>query len=339
MIDSLGDPFSQYLSSEDYKKSLQGIAGQFEGIGANIAARKVGTGEQCTPLGADCQMVVTSPVPGSPADQAGILAGDVITAIDGASVTGVTLDDAVAKVRGPKGSTVTLTVVRKSATAIQIPIVRDVITESAVVSHPLANGTVGYIRITTFSDSSASDFVTALTNDVKAGQRKFVLDLRGNPGGLVLAAQTIASQFIGSGPIYWQEDAQGNELATMANPNGVATDPSIQVAVLIDKGSASASEIVAGALQDTRRATLVGQTSYGKGTIQEWEPLPNDSGGFRLTIAKWLTPDKRWIHHVGLTPDVAVDVPQSTPPDQDLVLDRALQLLGASTADTWQAAA
>src|SRR4029077_21049447 len=118
-----------------------------------------------------------------------------------------------------------------------------------------------------------------------------------------------------------------------------AVDPTIQLIVLIDKGSASASEIVAGALQDTKRGTLVGETSYGKGTIQEWEPLPNDTGGFKLTIAKWLTPDKRWIHHIGLTPDVVVDVPASTPPDQDPVLDKALELLGAASAGVLQLAA
>src|SRR5207244_4610306 len=120
-----------------------------------------------------------------------------------------------------------------------------------------------------------------------------------------------ASQFIASGPIYWQEDVKGNDVVSDAAPGGAATDASIRLVVLIDKGSASASEIVAGALQDTKRATLVGQTSYGKGTIQEWQPLPNDTGGFKLTIAKWLTPTKRWIHHTGLTPDVPVAVPAS----------------------------
>ncbi len=339
MIDSLGDPFSSYLSSEDYKKSLQGISGQFEGIGAEIAARKVGTGESCTPLGDDCQMVVTKPVDGAPADKAGVKAGDVITEIDGASVTGATLDDEINKVRGPKGTTVTLTIARGSAAPIQIAIVRDVVAETEVVSRSLAGGDVGYIKLNGFSDNSSADFVTALSADVKAGQRKFIVDLRGNPGGFVTAARKIGSQFLASGPIYWQEDAKGNEVATLAEPGGLATDPSIKVVVLIDKGSASASEILAGALQDTKRATLVGQTSYGKGTIQEWEPLPNDTGGFRLTIAKWLTPDKRWIHQKGLTPDVVVDVPQSTPPTQDPTLDKALQVLGDASASVMDAAA
>jgi carboxyl-terminal processing protease len=340
MIESLGDPFSSYLSSEDYRKSLQGIAGQFEGIGAEIGGRKTdGSGAQCTPLGADCRMVVLSPVAGAPAEKAGVLAGDVITAIDGTTVDGLSVDEAVAKIRGPHDTTVVLTIIRGSAPPITISIVRAVIAQKEVIGRSLAGGQVGYIRITGFSDNAASVFASTLADDVKSGQRKFVLDLRGNPGGFVTAARTVASQFIGSGPIYWQEDAHGNQVASLAEPGGAATDAGIRVVVLIDKGSASASEIVAGALQDTKRGVLVGQTSYGKGTIQEWQPLPDDTGGFRLTIAKWLTPDKRWIHHVGLTPDVAVDVPQNTPVDQDPVLDKAVEVLSGATAGVLDLAA
>jgi carboxyl-terminal processing protease len=340
MIESLGDPFSSYLSSEDFRRSLQGIAGQFEGIGANIGGRKTdGSGAQCTPLGPDCQMVVISPIEGAPADKAGIKAADVVTEIDGLSVNGLSVDDAVAKVRGSKGTTVVLTVERKGEAPQKISIVRDVIAQKEVISHSLAGGTVGYIKITGFSDNSSNDFAKVIADDVKAGQRKIVLDLRGNPGGFVTAARSIASQFIGSGPIYWQEDARGNQVATMATGTGSATDTGIQLVVLVDKGSASASEIVAGALQDSKRGTIVGETTYGKGTIQEWEPLPNDTGGFRLTIAKWLTPDKHWIHKKGIAPDVAVEVPQSTPPDKDPVLDKALEILGSSTALALPAAA
>ena len=340
MIDALGDPFSSYLSSEDYKKTLQSIAGQFEGIGAEISGRKAdGSGAGCTPLGPDCQMVVVKPIDGAPADKAGVKAGDVITEIDHVSVNGLELNDAVAKVRGAKGTPVVLTIVRKVDGPITVSIVRDVIATKEVISRSLAGGQVGYIHVTGFSDNAANDFTHVLADDIKAGQRKIIVDLRGNPGGFVTAARKMASQFIGSGPIYWQEDSKGNQVATMAEKDGVATDAGISVVVLIDKGSASASEIVAGALQDAKRATLVGQTSYGKGTIQEWQPLPNDTGGFRLTIAKWLTPGKHWIHHVGLTPDVAVEVPQSTPPDQDPVLDKALEVLGAGSASMLQVAA
>ena len=144
------------------------------------------------------------------------------------------------------------------------------------------------------------------------------------------AARKIASEFIASGPIFWQEDASGNKIPTEAEPGGAATDPSIQVTVLIDGGSASASEIVAGALQDTKRATLIGQQSFGKGTVQQWNQLGGDNGGFRLTVAKWPTPDQRWTNHVGLTPDIVVQ--PSSGGQGDPVLDKALEVLGAPSA-------
>ncbi len=333
LVEALGDPYSSYLTPEEYRQTLQGISGQFEGIGAEIGTKRPdGTTAACAQLGADCLLVVVAPLDGSPALKAGLRSGDVIDRIDGQSVGGLTVDEAVRRIRGPKGTTVTLTVVRGGGGPFELTITRDVIVQREVIAKDLAGGRVGYIRVTGFSDNAAAEFVKVLTADIQADRRQIILDLRGNPGGFVTAARKIASQFIASGPIYWQEDAQGNQVATEAEPGGVATDPSIQVVVLIDQGSASASEIVAGALQDTKRATLVGERSFGKGTVQEWQPLENDTGGIRLTVAKWLTPSKRWIHHVGLTPDVPVSVPADTPPDQDLVLDRALELLGSQAA-------
>lgn len=332
MFESLGDPYSAYLSPDDFKRTLQDVAGQFEGIGAQIGTKKPdGTTTDCAKLASDCQMVVVEPLAGSPAEKAGLKAGDRVVAIDGQTVDGLTLDQATGKVRGPKGTTVKLTIER-AGQRLDLSIVRDVITQKEVVSKSLAGGTVGYLKLTGFSPTSATDFVGALNADVKGGQKKIVVDLRGNPGGYVNAARQIASQFIGSGPLFWQEDAKGTQTATDALPAGVATDPSIKVVVLIDKGSASASEILAGALQDTHRATLVGDHSFGKGTVQEWITLPDDAGGFRLSVAKWLTPDKHWVHPDGLTPDVAVTVPANTPAGSDPVLDRALQVLGAAPA-------
>ena len=166
---------------------------------------------------------------------------------------------------------------------------------------------------------------------VDKGIKKLVLDLRGNPGGFITAAQSVASDFIASGPVFWEQEANGNQIEWQAQAGGVATDPSIQVVVLIDKGTASASEIVAGALQDTKRAQLIGETSFGKGTVQEWIGL-DELGGVKLTVYKWLTPNKRWIHKIGLTPDIAVTVPADTPPEQDPDLDKALEVLGATGA-------
>jgi carboxyl-terminal processing protease len=159
-----------------------------------------------------------------------------------------------------------------------------------------------------------------------------MLDLRGNPGGYVTAARKIASQFIASGPVFWEQDAKGTQVAANALGDGVATDPDLRVVVLIDGGSASASEIVAGALQDTGRAQLIGQQSYGKGTVQQWQELGGEGGAFKLTIARWLTPDKRWIHGVGLTPDVVVTLPDPVRAGGDPTLDKALEVLAGPAA-------
>jgi carboxyl-terminal processing protease len=331
MFEAVGDPYSSYLTPDEFQETLQGISGQFEGIGAEIGTQKPdGTSSDCTTLGPDCRLVIIAPIEGSPAEKAGVKSGDVIAAVDGTKLDGLTVDQARDKVRGRKGTTVTLSIVRGGAASFDIKITRDVIVQREVITKTLADGAVGYIRLTGFSDTSATAFHDAVAMDVGDGIRKLIVDLRGNPGGFVTAARSVASQFIGSGTIFWQEDAQGHKTATAAEPGGAATDANIEVDVLIDKGSASASEIVAGALQDTKRATLVGETSFGKGTVQEWTTLEG-AGGYRLTVAKWLTPDGRWIHHVGISPDVAVSVPPNTPADKDPVLDKAVQLLESSS--------
>ena len=172
----------------------------------------------------------------------------------------------------------------------------------------------------------------ALKDHLAAGRTNLILDLRGNPGGFVTAARKIASQFIASGPVFWEQDAKGNQVATDALGGGVATAADLRIVVLVDGGTASASEIVAGALQDAGRAQLVGQQSYGKGTVQQWQELGGEGGAFKLTIARWLTPDKRWIHNVGLTPDVVVTLPDPLPAGSDPTLDRAVQLLAGPAA-------
>jgi carboxyl-terminal processing protease len=331
MIDALGDPYSSYLTPEDYKATLQGISGQFEGIGAEIGTQN-GSGKtsDCTTLGTDCRLVVIAPIDGSPAQKAGMKAGDVVVKVDGASIDGLTVEGARDKIRGKKGTTVAITVER-NGTQQELSIVRDVIVQKEVTTKDLAGGSVGYIRLAGFSDTAADDVANALKQDVAAGKKKIILDLRGNPGGFVTAARKVASQFIADGPIFWQEDARGNQVATTAEPGGAATDESVKLVVLIDRGSASASEIVAGAIQDRKRGTIVGETSFGKGTVQQWTPLDGDAGGFKLTVAKWLTPDKRWIHHVGIVPDVKVDSSNAAA-GKDPALDKALEVLGAASA-------
>ena len=334
MIGSLDDPYSQYLTSEEFKDSLRSISGEFEGIGATIGTVDAsGATSTCTTLGADCRLAIVAPIPGSPAEKAGVLPGDVIDDIDGASLDGLTVDAARSKVRGPKDTAVVLTIQRGTEAPFDLEIVRAVIVTPEVETKSLADGAVGYIRLAGFSDHAAEQFDAAVKAAVDGGQKQLIVDLRGNPGGYVTAARDIASQFLADGTIFWQEDADGTLVATVATPGGAATDPSIRLILLVDGGSASASEIVAGALHDRGRATLVGSKTFGKGTVQQWTQLEDDSGGFRLTIAKWLTPDKTWVHKAGIEPDVTVDATGAAP-GEDPALDAALEVLGAQTTGT-----
>ncbi len=340
MIDALGDPYSSYLTSDEYHDTLQGISGEFEGIGVEIATQAADGTQGCATLGPDCRLVVVAPLAGSPAERADLRTGDLILAADGVSFDGQNVDGARERIRGPKGSIVTLSIQRDGQESFALEIVRDVILQEEVVSRDYADGTVGYVRLNGFSDRGATELASALRRHLDADRTKLILDLRGNPGGYVTAARAVASQFIASGPVFWEEDADGTQVSTDAQPGGVATSPDLQIACLIDGGSASASEIVAGALQDTGRATLVGQTSFGKGTVQQWQELTGEGGAFRLTIARWLTPSKRWIHDIGLEPQVLVELPAELDPNTDPTLDRALELLaGSATGRSFRAAA
>ena len=329
MFEAIGDPFSGYLTSDEYKASISGINGSFEGIGA-VMQTEDSAGITCAEAGPDCHIVVIRTLRDSPATAAGLRADDRVLAIDEVPVDGQTIGQTIDRVRGPRGTTVRLSVVRGTAAPFELAIVRDTIQTEVVTSERLADGTVGYIRLDGFSSSAADDFHSQLKALVDAGVKGIVFDLRGDPGGFVDAAERIASEFVASGPIFWESFADGTEIAHEAIPGGVATDPGIAVVLLVDRGSASASEIVAGALQDTGRARLVGETTFGKGTIQQWQTLTDDTGGFRLSVARWLTPHKRWIHEQGLTPDVPVSAPAGA--DSDVVLDRALELLAAPTS-------
>jgi carboxyl-terminal processing protease len=332
MVDSLGDPYSAYLSPTDFQNTLQDISGTFEGIGAEVGTVDAsGKTSTCTTFGANCRLEIAQPLPGSPAEKAGLQPGDVVTKIDGTTVDGLTPDQTTSRIRGPAGTSVTLTIVRGSAAPFDVTIVRAKITRQEVVTKDLANGSVGYVQLTGFSETGADAAVAAIKADVQKGQKKLILDLRGNPGGFIDAAQRLASAFVASGPVFWQQDASGNQSPTNAIPGGPATDPSIRVVVLVDGGTASAAEIVTGALKDTGRATIVGQKTFGKGTVQTWYELGTngDEGGIKLTIAKWLTPNKTWIHKIGITPDVVVDVPSNLPAGSDPILDKALAILAA----------
>jgi carboxyl-terminal processing protease len=341
MVESIGDPYSEYLTPEDYQSSIQSISGQFEGIGVEVGTvDSKGATTDCNVFGAECRFVVIAPIEGSPAEAAGIKAGDVFTAVDGKTLDGLSPDQARDLIRGKAGTTVEITVQRGTTAPFDVTITRAKIQRQDVSSKDLADGSVGYVKLAGFSDAGADAFIAAVKADVAKGQKKLVIDLRGNPGGFITDAQKIASVFIKSGPVFWEQFADGHLQEWDATGDGVATDPSIKIMLLVDKGSASASEIVAGALRDTKRATLVGETTFGKGTVQQWIPL-DDAGAVKLTVAKWLTPNKDWIHKIGIDPDVPVTVPTDLPEGQDPILAKALSLLSAAgaTSEGWLIAA
>ncbi|HUQ42802.1 MAG TPA: S41 family peptidase [Candidatus Limnocylindria bacterium] len=362
LVEAVGDPYSSYLNPDDYRGTLDDISGQFEGIGAEIGSVDAnGNASDCATFGSDCHLVIIAPIEGSPAEAAGLKPGDVILTVDGSSLDGLTPDEARDRVRGKAGTEVKLHIQRFAAPVpaasapaspaapgssggpassprprellqeFDITLVRAKVQRREVTSRELGGGTVGYVRLSGFSDAGAAELETAVKGHLGKGIKKLVLDLRGNPGGFITAARSVASEFIASGPVFWEQDAQGGQFATDAEAGGIATDPSIKLVVLIDRGSASASEIVAGALQDRGRAQLIGETSFGKGTVQEWIEL-GELGGVKLTVWKWLTPDKRWIHKTGLAPDVVVTVRADNPPGVDPVLNKALEVLGGTGA-------
>lgn len=328
MFSALDDPYSSYLTSEEYRQSLRGISGEFEGIGAEIGTQAGDGSTGCSTLGPECRLVITRPLQGSPAEKAGLRTGDLVLAVDGEALDGLSIDEARDRIRGPKGTTVVLTIGR-GANTLEVPVVRDVIIEEEVIEQDLADGRVGYLQLRGFSEHAADRLAEELAEDVAAGRERLILDLRGNPGGFVTAAREIASQFLASGTIFWQEDGAGNLTETTAAPGGAATDPAIELVVLVDGGSASASEIVAAALHDHGRATLVGARTFGKGTVQQWTPLEEDHGGFRLTVARWLTPSRTWINGTGIEPDIVVsDATDPADAEGDPALERALEVLG-----------
>jgi len=322
IFEALGDPFSQYLTEEEYRASLGGLSGEFEGVGLEMAT--VENGQACQTVSTTCKLTVTRVIRGSPALKADLREGDVLLAVDGKSTIGQTLDQVIPTVRGPKGSTVTLSIER-DGTTMDVPVVRDVIQREDVTSEVIADGKVGYLKINGFSSASAADLHEQLRELISDDHvQGIILDLRDDPGGYVDAAHKIASEFVSTSPLYWEQAAGQQPIAQQPDPGGVATDPNIPVVVLVNGGTASASEIVSASIQGNHRGLLVGSKTYGKGTIQEFKELPG-AGGYRLSVRKWLTPDQTWIHGVGLTPDVDITPPADQQAGQDAVLDKGIE--------------
>jgi carboxyl-terminal processing protease len=322
------DPYSGYMPPEQYQQALGDLSGSFSGIGAEMAITNTDDPADlaaCTEFTATCRLVVVAPLDGSPAESAGLLAGDVVLAVDGQSVDGSTMNDQISNIRGESGTDVTLTVQRDGGEPFDITITRDEI-ELQEVETRLIDGHVGYIGLNGFSAPASDQFAAGLQELLDDGADQIVFDLRDNPGGYIDQAQQIASQFIDEGLIFTQESAGDDIKRYESTGDGVATSPDIAVVVLVNQGSASASEIVAAALQERGRATLVGEPTFGKNTVQVWGRLENE-GGVRITISRWFTPEHNSVAPDGVQPDIDAARTAETPPEQDPVLDAALVFL------------
>jgi carboxyl-terminal processing protease len=322
------DPYSGYMSPEQYQQALGDLSGSFSGIGAEMAIRNTADPADlaaCTSFSATCRFVVMSPLADSPAEKAGIQAGDIVLAVDGESVDGSTMEDQIGRIRGEAGTDVTLTIQRNEGAQFDVTITRAEITIQEVETR-LIDGHIGYIALNNFSAPAAEQFEAALSDLLDQGANQIVFDLRDNPGGYIDAAQQIASQFIDSGLIFTQESAGDDVREWRATGDGVATSPDLPVVVIINGGSASASEIVAAALQETGRATLVGEPSFGKNTVQVWARLENN-GGVRITISRWFTPGHGSVAPDGIQPDIEAARTPETPPADDPALVAALDFL------------
>ncbi len=305
VIAALNDPHSQYIPPADYQNGVDLISGTFEGIGANVNQDP-----------ATKEIIITAPFHGSPADKAGVLPGDVILKVDGTFTDGWTTADAVKKIRGPAGTPVTISVRHPDGTTADITIVRATVAVPTVFAEGVtdANGNavpdLAYIQIQQFTDQTVPDMQAAVQAVHDQGYKGLILDLRNNPGGGLDATVKVADMFLDGGIVLTQVDRDGNKTEYDAK-SGVVSD--VPVVVLVNKNSASGSEVLTGALQDHGRAKLIGQQTFGKGSVNHLRQLSN-GGALYVTIARWLTPNGTLIEGVGLTPDVKMD---PTPADTE----------------------
>ena len=316
LVASLGDPYSVYFPPQDSKDFQDTINGSFDGVGMEVGIK-------------ESVLTVIAPIKGSPSDLAGFRAGDQILKIDGTSTTDMSVDQAVHLIRGTKGTNVTLNIYRAGEAAPRdISVVRDTIDIPMIDSKDLGNG-VYDISLYNFGTDSAQQFSDAITKFKASGDSKLIIDLRDNPGGYLDAAVDIASRFLPQGDLIVTESYGNNKPDDVYRSKGYGTvDPkAVKIVVLVDGGSASASEILSGALQENGAATLIGQKTYGKGSVQELINVTSDTT-LKLTIAKWLTPNGTWISKKGIEPDIAVTVsPTDITAGKDPILARALDFL------------
>lgn len=294
IMSALDDPFSSYMGQETAQQFSEQIQGSFSGIGAEVSME-------------NGNVVVVSPIKGSPAESAGIQPKDILLSVNGISFEGLSLNEAVTKIRGPKGSEAKIKIKRSgSAEPIELTIVRGDITIETVSSR-VEEGGIGVIEITEFSVNTLDLFKKELAALEKQNIKGLVLDVRNNPGGVLSVVEKMSEQFIPSGKVIVQVENKKKERQQTLSKGSSKSYP---IVVLTNKGSASASEILAGALKESAGATLIGETTYGKGTVQtSFDKEFGDGSLLKITIAKWLTPDGEWIHKKGIEPDIKVSQP------------------------------
>jgi len=313
MVASLGDPYTTYLTASDNKDLSDQLTGKLSGVGIEIGTK-------------NDRLTVIAPINGSPADKAGIRAGDVIIAIDGQDTSGLSTDEAVKKIRGNKGTEVTLTILRAGESPQDIKIVRDDISVPSVTSE-IKPGNIGYIKISTFGTETASDVSEVAQDFAAKGVKAVVIDVRDNPGGYLDSSVRISSEFLSSGVVVEERSRTEKNKVIKAQSGGSLTQ--VPVIILVNNGSASASEILAGALRDNGRAVLVGEKTYGKGSVQEIVCLSGisvrddcKSDSLKVTVAHWYTPKGINISKEGIQPDVEVKL---TTKDYNSNIDPQLQ--------------
>lgn len=317
LVESYDDPYTVFLVPEDAEIFEEDISGNFEGVGMEIGLNETG------------DITVISPLPNTPAEQAGLLPGDVIVAIDGNLTSEMTIDGAVKHIRGEKGSIVTLTVVREGeAEPLEIGVVRDTINIPTVITNIVDD--VFVIQLFNFSAVAEAKFQGALREFAQSGHEKLIIDLRGNPGGFLDSAVNIASYFLDTGKVVVREDFGENQDERLYRSSGrdLRHFAPEELVVLVNGGSASASEILAGALQEHGVATVIGSQTFGKGSVQELIDF-RDGSSLKVTVARWLTPEGTSISHGGLTPDIVVEMtPEDREAGRDPQLESALEFLG-----------
>lgn len=325
MISAIGDRYTAYIPPDRFDVHQQDLEGDFEGIGAEVQPTQDGQ-----------HVMIVAPLPESPAEDAGIRPGDVILEVDGEDAEGWTVLDAVNEIRGPKGTTVTLTVRHiGEIDPVEIEIVRGRIEQNSVTARMLEESPYGVLRISSFTARTPDEVRDGIQDLRSQGAEGLILDLRRNPGGFLSSTVEVASEFLRDGLVTYEIDGQGNRTDWRVRPEGLATD--IPAVILINEFSASGSEVFTAALQDHERAVVIGQKTFGKGSVNTVRELQN-GGGLNITFARWYTPDGHLIEGDGVEPDVAVEYDPTTQSarhgQEDSQLQAAIKQLNFETGQT-----